>query len=87
MRIHRDLNRTLTHHLPESQKLGSHRGVVKYEDVFLHEEKVAGVPRLVVGIVMELCARGDLAGVIAERRKTSSEPLGEGTIARWLKVH
>ncbi|KAJ1489664.1 kinase-like domain-containing protein, partial [Baffinella frigidus] len=76
---------TLTHPLFGSQKLGAHRGVVKYEDVFLHEERVAGVPRLVVGIVMELCARGDLAGVIAERRKASNSPLGEATIARWLK--
>lgn len=60
-----------------------HPGVVKYEDVFLHEKKEDGQSRLVVCIVMELCQRGDLATLMSQFRHRRQH-VDEKKAVGWL---
>ena len=53
--------------------------VVRYEDVFLHEQ----ASKLVVCIVMEFCEKGDLAGAIGHHRDRRT-PIPERQLLKWL---
>eukprot|EP00961_Rhodomonas_salina_P013990 187466-Rhodomonas_salina.1 len=61
-----------------------HPGIVKYEDVFLHEKRDHGVMKIVVCIVMEFCERGDLAHAIGDC-KQRNQPIPQHVVVRWLK--
>ena len=53
--------------------------VVRYEDVFLHEQ----ASKLVVCIVMEFCEKGDLAVAIGHHRDRRT-PIPERQLLKWL---
>uniref|UniRef100_A0A7S0I3Y1 non-specific serine/threonine protein kinase n=1 Tax=Hanusia phi TaxID=3032 RepID=A0A7S0I3Y1_9CRYP len=61
----------------------NHPGVIKYEDLFLHETVENNYRKLVVCIVMEYCEKGDLHHAINYFRNTFGS-MPETQIVKWM---
>ncbi|EKX54776.1 hypothetical protein GUITHDRAFT_63194, partial [Guillardia theta CCMP2712] len=61
----------------------NHPGVIKYEDLFLHETIENNYRKLVVCIVMEYCEKGDLHNAISYYRKSFGS-MPEAQIVKWM---
>eukprot|EP00802_Teleaulax_amphioxeia_P021059 Tamp_21385.p1 GENE.Tamp_21385~~Tamp_21385.p1 ORF type:complete len:366 (-),score=94.77 Tamp_21385:51-1109(-) len=65
----------------------AHTGIVKYEDVFLHEatEELGGAKKLGVCIVMELCEMGDLTARLKHMRDVQRSAVPETMALAWME--